>query len=206
MKSQFKDQVREHIEGRALSEHQRVQLQAKLAGGAPAANAARPAGPLLAVIAAAFALLSFAMLYGVDPRLEAPDIGYRIADEVAANHLRAKPLEVRTDSMAELRRYFDQLDFVPVETPATGRPLRLLGGRYCSLQGETAAQLRLRDVDTGAVDTLYQTEYDPALFGALPKREQGEAPLVVYARGVPVTIWVEKGLVFALTRQPAPAP
>lgn len=203
MSTRFKAQVREHLEARALSVDQLAQLQSALAGTSPVRAQSPSARVRFAAVAAFFAALSFALLYGITPRLEAPDIAYRIADEVAANHLHAKPLEVQTGSMAVLRGYFKQLGFMPVETPARGRALQLLGGRYCSLQGETAAQLRMRDLSTGAVESLYQTEYDPDVFGQLPPTASADSPLVVYARGLQVTIWVEKGLVFALTREPA---
>jgi hypothetical protein len=32
--------------------------------------------------------------------------------------------------------------------------------------------------------------------------EKGEEPLVVYAKGIKVKVWVEKGLLFALTDSP----
>jgi hypothetical protein len=78
--------------------------------------------------------------------------------------------------------------------------LQLIGGRYCSLQGITAAQLRMKQGEN--LQTLYETEYVPDVFGDLPILEKGEEPQVVYAKGIKVKVWVEKGLLFALTDSP----
>jgi len=85
----------------------------------------------------------------------------RIAMEVAPNHIKLKPLDVETDSMERIRRYFTDLEFVRVESQLLASSnLELLGGRYCSVQS---------------------------------------VPVVVNVKGISVRIWVEKGLLFALT-------
>ena len=68
------------------------------------------------------------------------------------------------------------------------------------MQGITAAQLRMQQGEN--LQTLYETEYVPDVFGDIPRLEKGEAPLVVYAKGIKVKVWVEKGLLFALTDSP----
>ena len=73
---------------------------------------------------------------------------------------------------------------------------------YGSLQGITAAQLRMRQDQN--LHTQYQTEYLPEVFGELPRLEKGETPVIVFAKGIQVKIWVEKGLLFALTDAPTP--
>jgi hypothetical protein len=76
----------------------------------------------------------------------------------------------------------------------------VLGGRYCSIQGVTAAQLRLRD-QAGWIRTLYQVPYEVSRFGVLPDIGAGEQPKLTQVRGLTVELWVEKGLLFALTRE-----
>ena len=118
------------------------------------------------------------------------------------NHLHRKPLEVRSNSLEVIRGYFTGLDFLPVASeylPNIG--LELMGGRYCSLQGITAAQLRLKATGSDEVHTLYQVGYDPAVFKALPDFDRGEAPVATWSGGVKVTLWVEKGILFALTEE-----
>jgi hypothetical protein len=123
-----------------------------------------------------------------------------IAAEVVKNHLKLKPLEVRTDSLEGIRDYFTRLDFQPVASAyLKDIGLELLGGRYCSLQNVTAAQLRFGKMGSDTVHTLYQVGYDPVIFKQLPDFDQGETPVSTYANGIKVTLWVEKGLLFALT-------
>ncbi|MBE9560161.1 MAG: hypothetical protein IMF15_05195, partial [Proteobacteria bacterium] len=50
-----------------------------------------------------------------------------------------------------------------------------------------------------SVQTLYQTEYRKDVFENMPALEDGDKPVDIHVKGVKVTIWVEKGLLFALT-------
>ena len=96
-----------------------------------------------------------------------------------------------------------KLDFVPVSSKQVSQSgFELIGGRYCSLQGITAAQLRVRIPDSSDVQTLYQTEYRRDVFNHMPIMEEGEEPLEIFVKGIKVKIWVEKGLLFALTELP----
>ena len=124
----------------------------------------------------------------------------RIALEVARNHIKLKPLDVETDSMEGIRHYFTDLEFVPAESSLlAGADLELVGGRYCSIQSVPAAQLRITVPYSNRQQTLYQTEYQKDIFGPLPVLERGHAPVTVNVKGITVRIWVEKGLLFALT-------
>ena len=152
------------------------------------------AGMFLFAVITAFMTLQFSQ----DNLLTMPQ---QIAEEVVSNHLKLKPLEVKTGSINAVRGYFTKLDFMPVESSLQALDnLQLIGGRYCSLQGITAAQLRMKQGEN--LQTLYETEYVPDVFGDIPRLENGEAPLVVYAKGIKVKVWVEKGLLFALTDSP----
>lgn len=124
-------------------------------------------------------------------------ISWKIADEVAMNHIKMKPMELKSDRLAPLRDYFTQLDFSVVRSELLAKQnYTMLGGRYCSIQGVSAAQLRYR-TDNGRKVTLYEVAYDPKLYGDIPKIEQGEAPLSIDVKGVSVSLWVEKGLLMA---------
>lgn len=122
-----------------------------------------------------------------------------IASEVTKNHIKLKPLEVKSNTLQPLRQYFTELDFTPQFSQKFGSlaGIRdLVGGRYCSIQSINAAQLRFKNSDDKASpwSTLYQVEYSPDIFGAIPKIELGETPLVTYSRGLKVSLWVEKEL------------
>lgn len=113
-----------------------------------------------------------------------------IAVEVAANHAKARPLDVEATSYSQLRRSMDRFEFTLVEPQHPScAGLELVGARYCSIQGRPAAQIRLRD-PRGESFTLYETR-DDAAFGGLADSE-----LVV--DGSIVRIWRGDGLLFAL--------
>lgn len=121
-----------------------------------------------------------------------------IAEEVAKNHIKMKPLEVKSSALVDLQRYFDLLDFSPIRSGIAFTDKLLLGGRYCSIQGVTAAQLRYQTDESKS--TLYEVVYDGAVFGKLPNIDHGEVPIEHYSRGVAVKIWVEKGLLLVLAQ------
>jgi len=139
-------------------------------------------------------------------------IANKIAEEVALNHLTLKPLDKESPIVAELQNYFTQLEFSPFEskhalTLAALSGKHLLGGRYCSIQGVTALQLRyantyssnitLSESSKGAA-TLYQVNYESSIHGAIPNIENNEAPIQINQRGLNIQIWLEKGLLMAL--------
>jgi hypothetical protein len=157
--------------------------------------------------AAAIAALLAVILLFPPGRLEDIPTLERIALEVARNHIKLKPLDVETGSMEGIRRYFTDLDFVPVESRLlAGNNLELLGGRYCSVQSVPAAQLRVLAPDSNSLQTLYQSEYHRDVFGPLPVLENGDVPVTVNVKGITVRIWVESGLLFALTEKPGREP
>jgi len=147
------------------------------------------------------AVAVFLFVFFLTPYLQVQSgIQEKIAMEVVANHIKLKPLEIETSSIEEIRRYFKKLDFVPASSQLVSQlGLELVGGRYCSLQGNIAAQLRVRKPGTNGVQTLYQTEYRKNVFEDMPTLEDGDKPIEIYVKGVKVIIWVEKGLLFALT-------
>ncbi|PHS24327.1 MAG: hypothetical protein COA83_08040 [Methylophaga sp.] len=126
------------------------------------------------------------------------DIQQRIALEVTANHLKIKNLDIETSSMNEVRNFFEGLDFPPyLSTRISARNLKLLGGRYCTLQGVIALQLRLQS-PSGDIVTYYQSLYGSEHFGNTPDVGQGDRPSVIYKRGLEITIWKEGDVVSVL--------
>jgi len=127
----------------------------------------------------------------------------KIANEVAGNHLAMKPMEVQTTAINDVQNYFTKLDFLPQPSKLidSNNKILLAGGRYCSILGSTAAQLRYKDKQGGYV-TLFETHYSPELFNQLPNIEADEKPLVTYAKGIKVTLWQERGLLMVSTERP----
>ena len=134
-----------------------------------------------------------------------PDYTREIALEVVQNHLKLKPLDIEAQSISAIQGFFTQLDFSPVNSSLLEARFSLpepslLGGRYCSIKGVTAAQLRYRASDDG-LSTLYEVAYDSAAFGPMPHVERGEAPKELLLRGLRVSLWVEKGLLLVLVTE-----
>ncbi len=126
-----------------------------------------------------------------------PAMSWKIADEVAMNHINMKPLEIDSQRIEPIREYFTELDFSVVKSSLFSKQNNeLLGARYCSIQGVSAAQIRYQ-TDTGNKVTLYEVGYDAELYGELPHIESGEQALEVYVKGIRVLLWVEKGLLMA---------
>lgn len=203
-KKPLKQQLQQHINQVQLNDSQFAALENLMEKGADNIEASADrhlwrsfavAGMLLVAIVSIFMVSQF-------PGRSIEDMPQLIANEVVSNHLNMKPLEVKAGSINKVRGYFTKLNFLPAESKLRAlNSLQLIGGRYCSLQGITAAQLRMRQGQN--LQTQYQTEYLPEVFGDLPRLEDGDSPLIVYAKGIKVKVWVEKGLLFALTDSPA---
>jgi len=145
----------------------------------------------LAAVLIVAVLLAWPALYSLN---NASEIPRSIAMEVAKNHIKLKPLEVTSPTLTPIRRYFTELDFLPVKSQLyERRGNSLLGARYCSISGVSAAQLRYKD-KRGQFQTLYEVGYDPEIYGSLPDINKGETPLVIVARGVKTIIWIEQDL------------
>lgn len=204
MKRPLKDSVRTHFERQTLSDDQFARLEALMDKRDAIDSMSRPDSPRvigwIAGLAAAVVLAFGALIIvlGVDdtPMTE------RIAMEVARNQIKLKPLDVTTTSFSEARAYFTDLDFVPAQSALLANAdLELIGGRYCSIQSVPAAQLRVKLPTSEAPQTLYQTEYRKDVFGPLPVIEDGDVPATINAKGMRISVWVEKGLLFSLTEE-----
>jgi hypothetical protein len=157
------------------------------------------------VAAVCAALVLGIVLIGQSFLLPQPDYSREIALEVVQNHIKLKPLDVAANSMSEIQGFFTQLDFSPVnsdvlKTRFTLPERSMLGGRYCSIKGITAAQLRYRQSDN-ALSTLYEVAYDKKIFGPMPRIGLGEPPSELLLKGLRVSLWVEKGLLMVLVTE-----
>ncbi|MGF1548575.1 MAG: hypothetical protein ACFCUG_14745 [Thiotrichales bacterium] len=196
MKMPLRQAVRQHLNSQHLSESHLERLQQLTPSRPPVSRRmawSRAAFASVLLLAVSISLSFLWQNHKVD------NIAQRIAEEVALNHLKLKPLDIEADQISALAAYFTRLDFAVRDSSLiteTGG-MRLLGGRYCSVLAAPAAQLHLQRAE-GEVLTLYEAAYDPQTFHNLPNLDQGEQPLVLYARGIRVAIWIEKGLLFAL--------
>ena len=157
-------------------------------------GAFRPPSPALAVaVLAASVVLALVGIW----LLRAPAAGHvlqadAIAAEIALNHSKNLAIEFPAKGYAELREQMDKLDFTlrPPGLPGL-RGLRIVGGRYCSIQGHLAAQIKLED-DAGRRVTLYQTRFADG-FAGLP---EGDREL----EGLRIRIWRDGDLLLGIAR------
>ena len=113
-----------------------------------------------------------------------------IRHEVAENQLKQRAPEFDRQAVGELQPLMADLDFALVESRRVReRQLRVVGARYCSIQGQLAAQLQLEDAQ-GARWTLFQAP--------LRGRLRATRSSVESLEGVRVELWRESGVLLAL--------
>lgn len=121
----------------------------------------------------------------------------RIMDEIAYNHKQNMPIEVASNSLDDIRNYLDKLSFPIISPSALGKPnWEFLGGRYCSINGKLAAQLKIKNTQDNNIYTLYQAASDGGI------AQSGAARLTQMIDGVGVSVWREKGLLLGLASSP----
>ena len=147
---------------------------------------------VVAVLAASVVLALVGIQLLRAPAAERVALAAAIAAEIALNHSKDLAVEFPANGYADLREQMDKLDFTlrPPGLPgATG--LRIVGGRYCSIQGQLAAQIKLED-DAGRMVTLYETRFADG-FAGLPEGDRN-------LEGLRVRIWREGDLLLGLAR------
>ena len=196
MKDGLKKSVQEYISSKQLKQEQLSALQNLMDD---AAEKSSSPGPLKFNAIAAILVLALvsSLIWSLNIDNES-HVAELIAEEVAYNHLKMKPMEVSSKSMEDVRAYFSKLDFSLSQSKyIADNGLILIGGRYCSIQGEDAAQLRMQNEKTGDIQIVYQAPYNKKLFRDLPKLYEGQAPVRHFVNGIAVDVWVEKGILFA---------
>ena len=201
MKQPLKSASRDHFERQRLSDEQYKKFEALL-NHQPSS---KKGNYKQASIAAMFALSACIMLALViwpnnmtwlqsQNTLTYEQYINSIAQEVVMNHIKMKPLEFTGNTVASLRGQFTDLDFSLVQSHFFSQnqaKTNMQGGRYCSIQGVTAAQLRYKTTDS-AHATLYQVPFDEKKFGEIPNLNLDQAPIQLTVKGLTINMWVER--------------
>lgn len=172
-------QIKEYYQKQSLPEEQLRALR-------PPEDSPRPkAWPWLLPLAAAAAVVLAIFLWKPASLPEA------VATEIAKNHNAQHPMEIRSSEYPKIAAALDQLQF-PLMPPDEDfrREYTLVGGRYCSIRTQRAAQLRVRKNDTGQMHTLYITALTDEL-RALPDTKRT-------IDGIQVRLWNEGECFFGL--------
>lgn len=117
------------------------------------------------------------------------EISYIIAQEVAKNHEKLLRPEVITSKYEEVQGYLTRMDVSIKPGKEFLQKFELIGGRYCSVQGELATQLKVRDLQSGRISSLYVCS---------DRKVQDVKPVTHQIKEHDVEIWRETGRLFAL--------
>ena len=117
----------------------------------------------------------------------------RAMREVAMNHATRLSFEFEGETLAALDGSMNQLPFALSEPSRLPDNVKVLGSRYCSLSGQLAAHVKLREGKTGRALSLFVTNSATTL-----NQLNGENG---YVDGVEVEMFYEGGLFYALARQ-----
>jgi len=128
--------------------------------------------------------------------LDREPISKRIMSEIVYNHNQDMPIEIASSSLTDISEYLNKLSFSIVLPSALSEPnWQLLGGRYCSINGKLAAQLKVKNLKDNSISTFYQAAIDKNL------NKSSKQSMTDTIDGVGVSIWQEQGLLLGLARE-----
>lgn len=144
----------------------------------------------------ATAFLFLASLVTLFSLLDHEPISQRIMNEIVYNHNQDMPIEIASSSLTDISKYLNKLSFSIVLPNALSEPnWQLLGGRYCSINGKLAAQLKVKNLKDNSVSTFFQAAINKDL-GKNKKQVMNDT-----IDGVGVSIWHEHGLLLGLAKE-----
>lgn len=122
-------------------------------GKAPAVALHRLHKPILFFSALVLVLLTLIVFRSFQSPVE-----QLVAEEIALNHDKNLPSDFSGENLTLLGKAMPKLDFELIASEKINAArLQLIGTRYCSIQGNIAAQIKYRTADNRRV-TVYQTK------------------------------------------------
>lgn len=146
----------------------------------------RGLGDIIKFAIAAMLIIGFVFTF---MQFQSTGIENLIVKEIAMNHTKELKVEFLSDNLNYLQAKLDKLDF-PLDKAQSvlSDDYTLIGGRYCSIQGNLAAQLKIKNNETGSIETLYVTGINSDL--------ENVKHTNVDTDGVNIKIWQQDGLVY----------
>ncbi len=161
-------------------------VDAILSNAAPRVTSPRVWYMRIAAVAATL-LLGFGFLHFY---LTERDTTKRVLAEIAMNHQKQLAVEVTANTFEDIGQALERLEFRVPRPERLLQGFELIGGRYCSIHGNLAAQLKLRDQASNIIHTLYVTGLTPDL--------ENVADRTAIKDGVEITLWHESDVFFGL--------
>ncbi|MGL1935377.1 MAG: hypothetical protein OCD01_10160 [Fibrobacterales bacterium] len=140
---------------------------------------------------AALFILSTSLLVGITQYRYESSMSRTVA-EIKMNHLKGEQPTIKTDNYRALSTHLNELAFAIPQSKRL-RDYSLIGGLYCSVQGNRAAQLKLNS-PSGSTVTLYVTQAKGTLESLTDDTVKDE--------NITVSVWQEGPLFFGLAQGP----
>jgi hypothetical protein len=150
-------------------------------------------GLLLSALGSLAIALTGAVL--MQSRIEQDSLGDLALAEIARNHRANYAPDAQGTDIRALRSAMPKLAFALGLPQAWPSGLLLIGSRYCSIQGELAVQIKVRELGSTEAHTLFVAKASPRL------KAIGEGHAL--ARDVAIRYWREHDLFFAFAANQA---
>lgn len=202
-KQPLQQAIQEHFEQQQLSDEQFRTLVGPLAGlsanNAPTDDATtsppQPARRLWLqwAVAAILLMCSGGLLWHYWQKMTTrQSLISAITKEIAKNHHKQSKSTLMSADISRLQKHLPELQFTLIISKfLPAHTWTLLGGKYCSVQGKLAAQLKFQHRRTKAVYTLYQTPI-------IANLQHLRTPIIRHKRGTTVKLWHERGLLLGI--------
>ena len=144
------------------------------------------------VAAAAAIVMGFS--FQMAREYEEGEFYFDVAGEIAMRHNNYGKFEVQTASFEGVQKELQDLGFsvTPLVKQKLLSAYEVLGARYCQLEGQQAAHMRVRNRKTGALCTLYVA----SLKGRLAALKSADQHVDLEANHV--DLWEDSGRLYAL--------
>ncbi len=178
--SSLEDKLKKYYSSKSLSDEKAELL---LGGNKQEKRPYRVYGTIAASI-----ILLVLIVYGTTS-LPGNSLEMNVVKEIAMNHNKQLVVEYSSSNLKDLGDKLTKLDFnlIDADSEISGH-YELLGGRYCSIQGNLAAQLKIQNNASNKIETLYISGLNPEL--------DRIKPIDIDFNGVNIRLWKHNGLLY----------